>query len=68
MLHYPVRKNAPKPIDKLEKSYVQGNPTDASQKKKQKTTSRKRLTQFKVSQFLIKNNINCGTELFYKAN
>ena len=33
------------------KSYVHGNPTDAPQKKKQKTTSRKRLTQLKVSQF-----------------
>ena len=35
------------------KSYAQENPTDAPQKKKQKATSRKRLTQFEVSEFLF---------------
>ena len=43
------------------KSYAQENPTDAPQNKKQKTTCRKRLTQFEVSEFLLKNNIRRDT-------
>ena len=50
------------------KSYAQENPTDAPQKKKQKATSRNRLTQFEVREFLLKNNIHLDTELFYEAN
>ena len=50
------------------KSYAQENPTDAPQKKKQKATSRNRLTQFEVREFLLKNNMHLDTELFHKAN
>ena len=50
------------------KSYAQEYPTDAPQKKKQKATSRNRLTQFEVREFLLKNNMHLDTELFYKAN
>ena len=37
-------------------------------KKKEKATSRKRLTQFEVSEFLLKNNMHGDTELFYESN
>ena len=50
------------------KSYAQENPIDAPQKKKQKATSRKRLTQFEVTEFLVKSNIHRDTELSYEAN
>ena len=50
-LHHPVVNPA---YQYARKSYAQENPTDAPQKKKQKATSRKRLTQFEVSEFLLK--------------
>ena len=46
------------------KSYAQKKTTNAPQKKKQKTTSRKRLTQFEVTELLLKDNIHRDTELF----
>ena len=65
MLHHPGRKSQHR---KSRKSYAQENPTDAPQKKKQKATSRKRLTQFEASEVLVKNNIHRDTELLYEAN
>ena len=49
----PRTKNSMQAYRQARKSYVQENPTDAPQKKKQKATSRKRLTQFEVSEFLF---------------
>ena len=50
------------------KPYDQENPTDAPLKKKQKATSRKPLTQFKGSEFLLTKNKHRDTEPFYEAN
>ena len=49
-------------------TYSQENSTDAPQKKKQKATCKKLLTQFEVSEFLLRNHICRDTELFYEAN
>ena len=64
----PQTKKSTQAYRQARKSYAQENPADAPQKKKQKTTSRKRLTQFEVSEFLVKNNIHRDTDLFYEAN
>ena len=60
----PLKKTSTQAYRQGRKSYAQENPTDAPQKKKQKTTCRKRLTQFEVSEFLLKNNVRRDTELF----
>ena len=64
----PRKKKSTQAYRQARKSYAQENPIDAPQKKKQKATSRKRLTQFEVSEFLLKNNIHRDTEPFYEAN
>ena len=64
----PWTKKSTQAYRQARKSYAQENPTHAPQKKKQKTTCRKLLTQFEVSEFLLKNNIRRDTELFYEAN
>ena len=64
----PRTKKSTQAYRQARKSYAQENPTHAAQKKKQKATCRKRLTQFEVSEFLLKNNIRRDTELFYEAN
>ena len=62
----PRMKKSTQAYRQARKSYAQENPTDAPQKKKQKATCRKPLTQFEVSEFLLKNNIRRDTELFMK--
>ena len=64
----PRTKKSTQAYRQARKSYAQENPTDAPQTKKQKTTCRKRLTQFEASGFLLKSNIRRDTEHFYKAN
>ena len=69
ILHHPGRKSQPKPTDKLENHMARKTQQMLhKKKKKQKATSRKRLIQFEVSEFLVKNNIHRHTELFYEAN
>ena len=50
------------------KSYAQENLTNSLQKKKEKATSRKRPTQFKVTDFSWTKNIYRDTELLYEGN
>ena len=64
----PRTKKSTQAYRQARKSNAQENPTDAPQKKRQKATSRKLLTQFKVSEFLAKNNIHLDTESLYEAN
>ena len=62
-------KKSTQPYRKSRKSYARENPTDVpSKKQKQKAINGKLLTQFEVSEFLVKNDIHRDTELFYKAN
>ena len=64
----PQTKKSTQAYQPARKLYAQENPTDNPQKEKQKTTCRKRLTQFEVSEFLLKSNVRRDTKLFYKAN
>ena len=67
-IHHPGQKFQPKPTNKLENHTPRETLQMRHKKKKQKATSRQRLTQFEVSEFLLKNNIHCDVELFYEAN
>ena len=67
VLHHPRQKSQPKPTAKRENHMAKKTQQMLHKKKKQKTTCRKRLTQFEVSEFLLKRNIRRDTELFYEA-
>ena len=51
----PRTKTSTQTYRQARKPYAQENPTDATQKKKQKATCKKCQTQFEVSEFLLKN-------------
>ena len=61
----PRTKKSTQAYRQARKSYAQENRTDAPQKKKQKATSRKRLTQFEVSEFLLKKTRYIVTLSFF---
>ena len=70
MLHHVAsrQKNSAQAYWQARKPYAQENPADAPLKRKQKATSRKPLTQFKGSEFLLTKNKHRDTEPFYEAN
>ena len=71
MLHHPpANKSTQKSnYQQSRKSCCQENHEDVPPKnQKQKARYRKRITQFEVGEFLVKNNIHQDTDLFYEAN
>ena len=70
MLHHVASRqnNSAQAYWQARKPYAQENPADAPLKRKQKATSRKPLTQFKGSEFLLTKNKHRDTEPFYETN